>query len=155
MAQDGGVSSETRRGNAHEWSGLPEARREAGARGDHSVGSQHLLLALLGRSEGEAQRVLRRAGVSRAQFEAALRGFQGQAGPPTQVDPDDVDVSERARVLIDRAVHLEPSGEATDEALLAALLDDDDPGVAKAVLNYLGVGREWARGLVDELHRRA
>ncbi|PVZ04950.1 Clp protease N-terminal domain-containing protein [Actinomycetospora cinnamomea] len=132
------------------WDGLAQARREAARRGDRWVGTQHLLLALLARPEGEAQRVLRDAGVTRVQCELALAGLHGPTAPATHTDPRDVDVARRAQVLLDRAARTTAGGGITDEALLAVLLVDDDPGLARTVLNYLGVGRGLARVLTRQ-----
>jgi ATP-dependent Clp protease ATP-binding subunit ClpA len=151
LTQDGGVSTERHAdGGRGTWDGLEQARREAAGRGERRVGTHHLLLGMLERPEGEAQRVLREAGVTRAQCELALAGLRGPGRPATRLDPAEVGLASRTQVLLDRAARSSPGDAVSDEALLAVLLVDDDPGLAGAVLDHLGVGPSLARELTSQ-----
>ena len=128
-----------RRRTGAAWDGLAQARREAADRGDRRVGTQHLLLALLARPEGDAQRVLRQAGASRARCETVLDALHGSGAPRSRRDADEVGAGDRASAVLDHAART-GEGVVTDEALLAALLADPHLGLAAAVFRYLGIG---------------
>jgi hypothetical protein len=129
------------------WDGLAEAKQEAAQRGEHRVGTHHLLLALVVRPEGEAQRALRQAGATRAECDTVLAALHGPGGPPTPCDPAGVVVGDRALVLLNDAGRMGGEGFVTDEALLATMILDRNPGLAGTALWWLGVGPSLGRAL--------
>ena len=137
------------------WSGLPLAREAAAAHGSSSVGTQHLLLALLARPQGTAQRVLRSAGITREGVEEAVASLRG-AGPwPAAFPADRVTMSDRVEVLLGRAAEVRSEtpgdGQVRDEDVLVALLDSRDRATAQIVLGYLGVNRRLTKRLLRQL----
>ena len=69
----GGQTSMGRRLNAL----LPEAEKEAKSFKDDYVGTEHLLLAMLGKGDGPATDLLRTSGVTRDRFLGALKDVRG------------------------------------------------------------------------------
>jgi ATP-dependent Clp protease ATP-binding subunit ClpA len=128
------------RATASWWPALALARAHAAAAGTRTVGTQHVLLALLS-TEGEASAVLARAGVDRAGVLAALQGIAGVGARALPVTVERVSVSPRVGALIRRASHGAP-GEITDLAVLGELLDDGgEPSLVQLVLTWLGARR--------------
>ncbi len=130
------------RASASWWPGLTTARECAAAAGARSVGSQHVLLALLGRDTPPVARVLRATGVSRATVLAAVQGITGIGG--ARLDPvpvEQVSVSPRVGAMLRRAAG-DTLGEIDDVDVLGELLDDrGEPSLAHNVLSSLGARR--------------
>jgi hypothetical protein len=115
---------------------MARARREAGALGHHSVGSDHLLLGLL--AEESAARPLRELGISPADVREAVV----QRRRTTRRRPGiEATTSSTAEVTSDRslreALPLRDEGLGAGDALLALLRDET--GAASQVLARLGV----------------
>ncbi|MCD2196293.1 Clp protease N-terminal domain-containing protein [Actinomycetospora endophytica] len=122
------------------WPALVLARASAAAAGTRTVGTQHVLLALLA-TDGDAAAVLRRAGVDRATVQAALQGITGVGARPGVIPVERVSVSPRVGALIRRASQ-GTLGEISDLAVLGALLDDGgEPSVVQLALTSLGARR--------------
>jgi ATP-dependent Clp protease ATP-binding subunit ClpA len=121
------------------WDGLSRARQEAADRGDRRVGTQHLLLALLDRPEGDAQRLLLRVGATRAECETVLAALRGAGRLPARREPREVGDGDRALRVLERAALTTHDGVIRDETLLAALVAEGDHGLAGAVFTHLGV----------------
>jgi hypothetical protein len=122
------------------WPALTLARTQAAAAGTRSVGTQHVLLALLA-TGGEASDVLARAGVDRRGVLAALQGITGVGARAVPIAVERVSVSPRVGALIRRASHGAP-GEIADLDVLGELLDDGgEPSVVQLVLTWLGARR--------------
>jgi hypothetical protein len=116
------------------------ARGNAAAAGAHTVGTQHVLLALLA-TRGEAAAVLDRAGVDRGRVLAALQGITGVGARATPVDVERVAMSPRVGALIRRASQGAP-GEIADLAVLGELLEEGgEPSLVQLVLTSLGARR--------------
>jgi ATP-dependent Clp protease ATP-binding subunit ClpA len=128
------------------WPGLATARECAAAAGARSVGSQHVLLALLGRDAESVATVLREAAVDRPSVLAALQGITGTGGARAEPVPvEQVSVSPRVGALLRRAAG-GVAGEVTDLAVLGELLDDrGEPSVVRVVLTSLGARRRALR----------
>ena len=119
------------------WPGLRTAREIAAATGARTVGTQHLLLALVRRQDGCAA-VLH--GVDESAVRAALRGIVGTGGRTEAVPAERVSVSPRALAVIREAARRHPasSGTVPDLHVLGALLDGDEPSLARLALTSLG-----------------
>jgi ATP-dependent Clp protease ATP-binding subunit ClpA len=137
------------------WSGLPLAREAAAAHGSTSVGTHHLLLALLSGPHGPAREALHGVGIDRIDVEAAVTAVRGIGPWPVAVTPATLPLSERVEVLLGRAAALRArapgDGGVRDEDVLVALLESRDRATAQIVLSYLGVDRRTARDLVRRL----
>jgi ATP-dependent Clp protease ATP-binding subunit ClpA len=122
------------------WPALAMARVHAAAAGARSVGTQHVLLALLA-TEGEAAAVLGKAGVNRADVLATLQGITGVGARTEPVALERVAVSPRVAALIRRASRGLP-GRIPDLAVLGELLDDGgEPSLVQLILTSLGAQR--------------
>jgi ATP-dependent Clp protease ATP-binding subunit ClpA len=123
------------------WPGLRAAREDAAAQGARSVGTQHVLLALLAPRAGEAAAVLRAAGVDRAAVLATLRAIEGVGARPEQRPIEQVTVSPRVGAMLQRASH-GFSAPIEDLAVLGELLSEaGEPSLAHLVLTSLGARR--------------
>ncbi|HEY2192117.1 MAG TPA: Clp protease N-terminal domain-containing protein [Actinomycetospora sp.] len=123
------------------WPGLAAAREHAAAQGARSVGTQHVLLALLRREAVEAAPLLERAGADHAAVTAALQGITGVGARPVPIPIERISLSPRVGALLRRA-----SGDTRttpdDLAVLDQLLDDGgEPSLAHLVLTSLGARR--------------
>ncbi|MDT7743401.1 MAG: hypothetical protein QOE59_2479 [Actinomycetota bacterium] len=128
------------------WPGLATARECAAAAGARSAGSQHVLLALMGRDAEAVATVLREAGVDRPSVLAALQGITGTGRARAEPVPvEQVSVSPRVGALLRRAAG-GVAGEVDDLAVLGELLDDrGEPSVVRVVLTSLGARRRALR----------
>lgn len=127
---------------------MSAARQHAAAAGVRSVGTQHVLLALLRREAVGSRAVLEDAGADTAAVVAALRGITGVGTRPHPVPVEQVSVSPRVGALLRRA-----SGDAaapTDLDVLRQILDDGgEPSLAYLVLTSLGARRRVLVALRD------
>ena len=122
------------------WPGLTSARENAAAQGAGSVGTQHVLLALIA-GHGEAAAALSTAGIHRAPVIAALQGIAGIGARAQPVALERVSLSPRVGAMIRRASQGAP-GEIEDAAVLGELLDErDEPSLAGLALTSLGLRR--------------
>jgi ATP-dependent Clp protease ATP-binding subunit ClpA len=129
------------RAGAGPWPGLVAARRHAAAQGARSVGTQHVLLALLRRDAVEAAPLLERAGADHAAVMAALQGITGVGARAVPTPIERVALSPRVGALLRRATG-DTQAPPDDLAVLAELLDDGgEPSIAHLVLSALGARR--------------
>jgi hypothetical protein len=117
------------------------AQEEARRAGHDQVGSEHILLGLLGEPNGRAARAIEAQGVSLDAARAALAGTLGPSGGAT---PDHIPFSARAKKIRELALReslrLGHPQIGTEHILLAVLRDHRTPG-AKA-LTDLGIRRD-------------
>lgn len=124
------------------WSGLTTAREIAAAAGARTVGTQHVLLAVLRRADPDAVDVLHAAAIDEDTVAATLRGIAGTGCRNRPVPVEWVSVSPRVLALV-RAAGRRSAGNTretgpTDLAVLDALLGGDEPSLAHLVLTGLG-----------------
>ena len=108
------------------------------------IGTEHLLLGLLGDYFGTASRILRRLGVEFAEARAAVEAVVGKGDKPVT---GDVGLAPRARQALTLAAETAAADESRDVAphhLLLALVNARDPdgqprSVAAGLLETLGV----------------
>jgi ATP-dependent Clp protease ATP-binding subunit ClpA len=136
------------------WAGLVEARDEAARTGHRSVGTQHLLLALLA-TDGPVAAALHSAGIETTSVATTLAGIRGGSSWPTATDPVDLEVGLRAAEVLRLAAghvaaEVMPRVEVSDEQVLRALLAVDDPAIARLVLSYHGARRKVVAALDEE-----
>jgi hypothetical protein len=161
-AAAGGVGPNRRDQRTPAWSGIGPAARHAAGMGRSSIGTEHLLLALCDApADDPARGLLADAGVDGARVTSALRAIHGLGhGPlPTRAGdllpaPRTIAVLRRAGDLaaIDRAEGdgVGPAGHPAENLhVLAALLDSPDPGLARLVLDHLGVTDRLRRTVVE------
>ncbi len=130
------------------WPGLTSARENAAAQGAGSVGTQHVLLALLA-GDGPAAGALATAGVRRASVLASLQGIAGVGARSQPVALERVSLSPRVGAMIRRASRGQP-GQIDDAAVLGELLDDrGEPSLALSVLTSLGLRRRAVQAHSD------
>ncbi|NMO93096.1 Clp protease N-terminal domain-containing protein [Actinomycetospora sp. TBRC 11914] len=128
------------RSAAGSWAGLTAAREHAAAQGASSVGTQHVLLALLRREAVESGTVLRGAGADTPAVVAALQGITGVGARPHPVPVERVSVSPRVGALLRRASA--GTDAPTDLGVLGQLLEEGgEPSLAHLVLTSLGARR--------------
>ena len=110
------------------------------------MGSQHVLLALMGRDTAAVATVLREAAVDRRSVLAALAGITGTGRARAEPVPvEQVSVSPRVGALLRRASG-GVAGEVDDLAVLGELLDDrGEPSVVRVALSSLGARRRALR----------
>ncbi len=130
------------------------AAAQAAARGHNQdfVGTEHLMLGLLGGSDGEACRTLRASHAQPPRLEAQLHdGLPRGAAPP--VVHGDLPLSPKAQRVVNGALVKAQSlreARVSTRLLLLSLLDDVPPAVA-AAFNACGVDTET---LVTKLAER-
>jgi hypothetical protein len=122
------------------WPGLGTAREIAAAAGVRSVGTQHVLLAILRRG-GDATAALHAGGVDEDAVHGALRGIAGTGCRSGAVHVDWVSVSPRVLALVRVAACAGGTGTVTDLDVLDALLRAEEPSLAHLVLSALGAHR--------------
>ncbi|NLF39126.1 ATP-dependent Clp protease ATP-binding subunit [bacterium] len=129
---------------------IVNAKKEAGRYNHHYVGTEHILLGLIGLNEGIAINVLQKLGadptIIRSEIENAV-GF----GPDTKVvgeAPFTPKANNVIRYAIEEAQKMGHSYVGTEHILLGLLREQE--GVAARVLNGLGVTLDAARRLVSE-----
>lgn len=129
---------------------------EAVRTGHPDVGFEHLFLGLLVNG-GPAARLLMDAGVGLVEARAAIAGLQGEdlallgvdvpsaaaEGRPEVITAGLLPLAPRLRELVD-----ECPGAGGDQALLAALIDDEG-GRIRRLLDRLGVDTDRIRGALD------
>ena len=126
---------------------LRRAKKEAEEIGHTYIGSEHLLLALVGESAGSAHRFLTERGLSPGQVKGAIVKLEGY-GSPSSVSGSDMTprakrILEKAEQEAQKSVH----NRIGTEHLLLALLNEED-AVAVRILRNLGqsvseMRREW------------
>jgi hypothetical protein len=129
-----------------QWAGLTRARDEAAWTGHRSVGTQHLLQAML-TPDGSVTSALSSAGLERTSVAMTLAGIRGGSSWPTATDPAELEVGLRAAVVLrlaagDVADQDMAGVEVSDEQVLRALLAADDPALARLVMSYHGARRK-------------
>ncbi|GLZ51487.1 Clp protease N-terminal domain-containing protein [Actinomycetospora sp. NBRC 106378] len=130
------------------WPGIATAREIAAAGGDRSVGTQHVLQALLRHGDTDAATILRTAGADEASVVAALAGIAGTGCRTGAVPTERIPVSPRVLALIRTAGHPSAAhGKVSDLEVLRALLRDDEPSLARLVLSALGAERHLLHAL--------
>lgn len=130
------------------WPGIATARDIAAAAGDRSVGTQHVLRALLRRGDTDAARILGAAGADEASVVAALSGIAGTGCRTGAVPTERVPVSPRVLALVRAASCPDTdTGIVSDLQVLHALLRDDEPSLARLVLSALGADRQVLHAL--------
>jgi hypothetical protein len=125
------------------------ARREAAARGDEVVGTEHLLLGMLQQGEGGACEALKEIGVTlqAARVQADLFFPSSLA----DVEPDRLPLSRRARAALERSTTevIRKRGRKLETVhLLLALLRDPESKAVR-LLTGLGVGPSDVERAVD------
>jgi hypothetical protein len=125
------------------------ARREAAARGDEAVGTEHLLLGMLQQGEGGACEALKEVGVTlqAARVQADLFFPSSLA----ELEPSNLPLTESARATLERSTReVIRRGDRKLETshLLLALLRDDDSR-ALELLTSLGVSSDEVERVVD------
>ncbi len=128
------------------WPGLRTARDLAAATGDRSVGTQHVLQALLRRADPYVVAVLAAGGVDETAVVAALSGIAGTGCRTGGVSPERVAVSPRVLALV-RAADCPDADAVSDLQVLDALLVSDEPSLARRVLDVLGAHRRVLQAL--------
>jgi hypothetical protein len=131
------------------------ARREAAARGDEVVGTEHLLLGMLQQGEGGACEALKEIGVTlqAARLQADLFFPSSLA----EVEPARLPLSKRARAALERATgEVVRRGERnleTSHILLAVLRDPE--ARALELLTGLGVAAGDVERAVEQISHQA
>ncbi|WP_433802723.1 hypothetical protein [Actinomycetospora sp. CA-084318] len=127
---------------------MPTARAIAAAAGARSVGTQHVLLAVLRRRAADTAALLDAGGVEEDAVTAALHGIAGTGCRTGAVPVERVPVSPRVLALVRAADRPDAgSGSVSDLQLLRALLSDDEPSLAQLALSSLGALRRVVRAL--------
>lgn len=126
------------------------AQEEARALGRDSVGTEHLLLALVRESEGAAARVLESLA---AGPEAVRQRVLGAAGPGARASSGQLPFAPRAkevlRLAVRESVQFGHRYIGTEHLLLGLLREGD--GTAARVLASLGVSLDEARERVTQV----
>ena len=128
---------------------LTLAQNEAQRFNHNYIGTEHILLGLVGETEGVVARVLKNLGIDLAKVRAAVEFIIGRGEKPVH---GEIGLTPRAKKVIELAVdearRMNHSYIGT-EHLLAGLLREGE-GVASGVLESLGVTLEKVR---EETHR--
>lgn len=114
------------------------ACEEAAQRGSLSVGTQHVLLALLASPDDHTRTALRAGGVDASLAVAALRSIVGIGNDPEPTSPTSVSSSPRVARILERAIDLgdRATGQPVqDDDVLRALLTSDDPAVGQLIVH--------------------
>ncbi|MDL5159491.1 hypothetical protein [Actinomycetospora termitidis] len=136
------------------WPGLSTARDIAAAAGARSVGTQHVLLALVTRAEPDVAPVLRAGAIDRPAVLAALQGITGTGCRRESVRLDAVAVSPRVLALVrEAATRGQRAGAVPDLDVLDALLAVEEPSLAALVLTALGSRRRVRTALRRHVQR--
>jgi hypothetical protein len=158
----GGLGSGRREQRIPAWSSFGQAARHAADMGRSSIGTEHLLLALCDAPEDDpARRLLADVGVNGARVTSALRAIHGLGHGPLPTRAGDLLPAPRAIAVLRHAGDLAavdraegdgvgPAGHPVDNLhVLAALLDSPDPGLARMIIDHLGVTDSMRRAVVD------
>jgi len=123
---------------------LTLAQEEAQHLGHSHIGTEHILLGLIGEDEGVAAKVLISSGVSLSKVRSAVEFIIGHGEKPSS---GEIGLTSGAKkvieLAIDEARHLGHNYIGTEHLLLGLLHEGE--GVAAGVLNSLGVTLERAR----------
>ena len=123
---------------------LTLAQEEAQHLGHSHIGTEHILLGLIGEDEGVAAKVLISLGVSLSKVRSAVEFIIGHGEKPSS---GEIGLTSGAKkvieLAIDEARHLGHNYIGTEHLLLGLLHEGE--GVAAGVLNSLGVTLERAR----------
>ncbi len=123
---------------------LTLAQEEAQHLGHSHIGTEHILLGLVGEDEGVAAKVLISSGVSLSKVRSAVEFIIGHGEKPSS---GEIGLTSGAKkvieLAIDEARHLGHNYIGTEHLLLDLLHEGE--GVAAGVLNSLGVTLERAR----------
>ena len=123
---------------------LTLAQEEAQHLGHSHIGTEHILLGLVGEDEGVAAKVLISSGVSLSKVRSAVEFIIGHGEKPSS---GEIGLTSGAKkvieLAIDEARHLGHNYIGTEHLLLGLLHEGE--GVAASVLNSLGVNLERAR----------
>ena len=123
---------------------LTLAQEEAQHLGHSHIGTEHILLGLVGEDEGVAAKVLISSGVSLSKVRSAVEFIIGHGEKPSS---GEIGLTSGAKkvieLAIDEARHLGHNYIGTEHLLLGLLHEGE--GVAASVLNSLGVTLERAR----------
>jgi len=123
---------------------LTLAQEEAQHLGHSHIGTEHILLGLVGEDEGVAAKVLISSGVSLSKVRSAVEFIIGHGEKPSS---GEIGLTSGAKkvieLAIDEARHLGHNYIGTEHLLLGLLHEGE--GVAAGVLNSLGVTLERAR----------
>jgi ATP-dependent Clp protease ATP-binding subunit ClpA len=148
-AEESGLNSKL---TARAQTAMSLAHQEALRRGDDYIGTEHLLLGLLGEAEGVAARVLREGGVELEQARAAVDQIVGQCANPA-TGKRALSVMPRLKQVLEfadqEAQRLRQRYIGTEHLLLGLLREGE--GVAAGILLRRGVtfDRAWAQVLAQ------
>ncbi len=130
---------------------LTLAQEEAQHFNHNSIGSEHILLGLVGESEGVAAKVLVNLGISLSKVRSAVEFIIGRG---ESLKGGDVGLSPGAKraieLAIDEARYLGHNYIGTEHLLLGLLREGE--GIAARVLDSLGVTLERIRAEITRLH---
>ena len=130
---------------------LTLAQEEAQHFNHNSIGSEHILLGLVGESEGVAAKVLVNLGISLSKVRSAVEFIIGRG---ESLKGSDVGLSPGAKraieLAIDEARYLSHNYIGTEHLLLGLLREGE--GIAARVLDSLGVTLERVRAEITRLH---
>ena len=134
----------TNRFTARAQNALNGALQEASALGHTYIGSEHLLLGLLGERDGIASKLMTVRGVDGDKFREAMVELSG-AGAESRVSPADMTPRVR-KIILDSATEASRCGQSYvgTEHLLLALLDEPDC-VAVRLLEAVGISPDELR----------
>lgn len=140
-------------GAGEAWPGLSEARRQAAERGATSIGTQHVLFAVLAGNDDDALAALHAGGVEPGSAADALQTIAGIGSWHEAVDVDTVPVSDRVVHVLEAAAQdrADVRREVRDRDVLRALLSNDDPAVGHLVVRIVSAPER----VVEELDRLA
>jgi hypothetical protein len=132
------------------------AQEEAGRLNHRYVGTEHLLLGLVGEDEGVAAKALARLGISIQSVRAQVEEIIG-VGSPSASPPSDVPLTPRAKKVLQlslrEAANLDHNYIGTEHLLLGLVREGE--GVAAQVLQKLGADLGRIRHTVIELLTRS
>ena len=123
---------------------LNGALREASSLGHTYIGSEHLLLGLLGEKDGIASKLMTARGVETEKFRKAVVDLSGM-GAESRLSPADMTPRVR-KIILDSATEASRCGQSYvgTEHLLLALLDEPDC-VAVRILESTGISPDELR----------
>ena len=133
---------------------IVNARKEAAQLRSAQLGTEHLLLGLMGERKGIAARVLKAQGVTENRLQVAVAAVAAPAGDEP---PDEIPFAPRSKKAIELAVRealqLGHDYVGTEHLLLALFTEGE--GLATDVLRELGVTEEAVRQSIKDVLRDA
>jgi len=133
---------------------IVNARKEAAQLRSAQLGTEHLLLGLMGERKGIAARVLKAQGVTENRLQVAVAAVAAPAGDEP---PDEIPFAPRSKKAIELAVRealqLGHDYVGTEHLLLALFTEGE--GLATGVLRELGVTEEAVRQSIKDVLRDA